>query len=222
MKRLYSILFVMVLAVNAVFAGLWPKVDEPNSPDASMLLLQFSIDERGELTPFLNANWSMITPVVKMEDGTLVEFKIFNGGADMTTIYYKENLKAGKYTLVGFKHVYTNFGKLDKYKMDTGDKKHMVPKDAYDDMPYRERQMFELDKPIEFTLEANKIKTLGHYVLKYRKGNGGAKGTTDHRYKMTRAELMMADAEDESLYNYIKPWATKKWKLWNAKNPANM
>ena len=223
MKRFYSTLLVLIfMGVNLTYAGLWPSVDKPDSPDASMIVLQFSIDDKGNLTSYANTNASMWAPVVKKEDGTLVKFKVYSGGADMTNIYYKENLVAGKYTLVGFHFVYTDFGELDKYRAETGDKtgpyKHFYD---YDEKPYHIRQVFPLEKPIEFNLEPNKIMTLGHYVIKKRVKEG-IMGTSDDRYRVTRAEIMMADSEDQSLLSYIKPWSSKKWKLWNAKNPAKL
>jgi len=223
MKRLYSLVLVLIFAgINITYAGMWPSVDKPNSPDASMIVLQFSEDVKGNIETYMNSNAFMWAPIVKKEDGTLVKFKVFTAGADMTNIYYKENLVAGKYTLVGFHFVYTDFGELDKYRAETGDKKgpykHFYD---YDEVPYHIRQVFPFDKPIEFTLEPNIIITLGHYVIKKRVKEGFT-GTSDDRYRVTRAEIMMADSEDQSLLTYIKPWATKKWKLWNAKNPAEL
>ena len=222
MRRIFNLTMVFVfLGVFSSYAGLFPSVDKPNSPDASMIALQFSIDDNGNLEPCVNANWAMWAPVVKMEDGSLVEFRVFNGGVDMTTIYYKENLVAGKYTLVGFNRIYTNFDKLHEYRAEIGNENYIVPKKAYDDMPYRVRQLIAVDSPIEFTLEPNKIMTLGHYVIKWQVKEG-PNGTSPDMYSIIedQSKIMMADSEDQSLLTYMKPWANKKWKMWNAKNPA--
>ena len=224
MKRAYSIIaLLLIIGVNNfTFAGLFPSVDKPESPDASLIVLEFSIDNRGELESFANANWSVIIPLVKKEDGSYVDFKM-QVSAYMT-IYYRENLKAGKYTLVGFRHVYTDFGKLKEYKKANGikdDDLYFVKKDALDDLPYHIKQEFLLDAPIDFDLKPNTMMSFGKYVFKYRKGNGGAKGTTDDRYKITRGEIMMVDVDDVSLLSRLKRnWTSKKWKLWNEKNPA--
>jgi len=221
MKRLLSIVVVVLaFGVNASFAGLFPSVNKPDSPDASMIAMQFSVDEKGELIAFMNSNASMWAPVVKMEDGSIVEFRWFTGGVDMTAIYYKENLVAGKYTLIGFQHVYTDYGKLAEAEKAKGSS--IIPdKNPYENEPYHIKQLFELDNPIEFALEPNKIMTLGHYAIKY-KYKEGLSGTSDDRWKVREDEtkIMMTDSEDQSLLNYMKPWATKKWKMWNAKNPA--
>ncbi len=226
MKRIYSIILVLMMAgVNLTYAGLWPSVKKPNSPDASLIAVELCIDVRGNLDAFANANVSTIVPVLKMEDGSFVEFRMFAMGANVGTIYYKENLKPGKYTLIGFEHVYVDWGKLHEYRIANGyddDDIHIIPKKPYDDKPYRVRQSFDLDEPIEFTLEPNKMMTLGKYVLKYRKANGGLKGSTADRYKITRHEIMMVDSKDQSLLGYMKPWRSKDWKLWNAKNPAKL
>lgn len=224
MKKIFSLLLIVItIGISTSYAGLFPKVDKPNSPDASMIALQFSIDNNGNLEPCVNANWAMWAPVVKMEDGSLVEFRVFNGGANITSIYYKENLVAGKYTLVGFNRIYTDFDKLDEYKKIPRNENHVVPKNAYDDKPYRVRQLIAIDSPIEFTLEPNKIMTLGHYVIKW-KVKEGPDGTSADRYSAIedQTKIMMADSEDQSLLIYMKPWATKKWKMWNAKNPAEL
>lgn len=223
MNRKFSLFIALVfVGVFSSYAGLFPSVDKPNSPDASMIALQFSIDNNGNLEPCVNANWAMWAPVVKKEDGSLVEFRVFNGGVDMTSIYYKENLEAGTYTLVGFNRIYTDFDKLKEYKSKPGNEGHVVPKKAYDDMPYRVRQLVALDLPIEFKLEPNKIITLGHYAIKWQVKEG-ASGTSPDMYSLVedQTKIMMADSEDQSLLSYMKPWANKKWKLWNAKNPAN-
>jgi hypothetical protein len=218
MKRIYSIIAALIIGINSVtYASIFPGVDKPDSPDASLIALKLDVDERGELTVFLNANWSVIVPLVKKEDGTFVDFRMVTGK------YYKENLKAGKYTLVGFRHVYTDFGKLEEYKKANGikdDDLYFVKKDAFDNMPYHIKQDFLFDEPIEFTLKPNAMMSLGEYVLKYRKGNGGAKGTSDDRYKITKYELMMSDPDDDSILHEMKQWSTKKWKMWNEKNPV--
>jgi hypothetical protein len=200
--------------------GFFPKVDKPNSPDASMIVLQFGIDNKGELETFSNANWSMIIPVLLKEDSSLVPFRVSTGLVDMTNFYYKENLKAGKYTLTGFMHVYTDYGKLAEYETQKGSTE-IVAKNAYDDKPYRVKQFFPLEKPVVLDLKPNIIASLGMYVMKY-KYKEGISGTSDDRWKMQEdyTKIVLADSEDQSLLSYMKPWATKKWKMWNAKNPA--
>jgi hypothetical protein len=219
-KILVSLSLFLVVGITSTFAGLFPSVSKPNSPDASLIALQFSIDDQGELIPFTNTNVSMWTPVVKKEDGTIVEFRVFNGGVDMTTIYYKENLTAGKYTLLGFNHVYVSYDKLHKYEEELG-KTVVLAKEPYAHKPYHVVQFFPLEQPYEFTLDPNVMMTLGHYAIKY-KNNGGITGTTDDRYKVIESEtkIVKADKTDQSLLVYMKQWATKKWKMWNAKNPA--
>lgn len=221
MKKSLLIISVLVFGVKSLFAGLFPKVDKPVSPDASMIMLQFSVDEKGNLEKFLNFNWSMWTPVVKDEEGNIVEFRVWTAGVDdMTDLYYKENLKPGKYTLLGFNYVYTDFGKLEEYEKKKGGTE-LVSKNPYDDKPYRVKQFFPLEKPYAFILKPGTIMTLGHYVIKY-KLKEGVSGTSDDRYRTLEDEtkIMMADPEDQSLLTFVKPWASKKWKMWNARNPV--
>lgn len=224
MKRIYSIMLVLFFAsVSFSYAGIWPSIDEPNSPDASMVVLQFSVDKDYSLSAYPNSNAFMWAPILKNEAGELVEFDAFLGGNElMSNVYYKENIVAGKYTLEGFQFVYTDFGKLDEYRAKTGDKKgpykHFYD---YDEVPYHIRQVFPLEKSIEFVVEPNKMVTLGHYVIKHRMKEG-AMGTSDDRYRMERVEIMMADSEDQSLLSFLKAKGSKKWRPWNEKNPAKL
>ncbi len=222
MKKAIIFTSALLLIVSlSSFMGLFPRVDKPDSPDASMIVLQFAIDNKGELETFGNANWSMWIPELVDETGTLVPFKWATGLADMTNFYYKENLKAGKYTLKGFTHVYTDYGKEKEYEEAKGSTE-MVTKNPYDNKPYRVRQFFPLEKPVILDLQPNIIASLGMYVMKY-KYKEGISGTSDDRWKILEdyTKIVMADPEDQSLLEYMKPWATKKWKMWNAKNPAN-
>jgi len=221
MKRGITIVSAFVLLISlSSFMGLFPRVDKPNSPDASMIVLEFAVDNKGELENFANANWSMWIPELINEKGELVQFRWATGLADINDFYYKENLIAGKYTLKGFTHVYTDYGKLKEYETEKGSTE-MVAKNPYDGKPYRVRQFFPLEEPVVLDLKPNIISSLGKYVVKY-KYKEGVSGTSDDRWKMLEdyTKVVMADPEDQSLLEYMAPWATKKWKMWNAKNPA--
>ncbi len=218
MKKLYLLILFISTGLSSAWAGFFPAVDKPETPESSLIALQFSIDNKGELETFANLNWSMWTPIVKKEDGTIVEFRVNTGLVDMTTLYYKENLTPGKYTLIGFEHVYTDYAKLSKYELTHG--KVFVTKNPYDDKPYRVKQFFPLEEPYEFTLKPGTMMTLGHYVIKYRYKEGPS-GSSHDRYRVVedRTKILMADIEDQHVLELMKPWATKKWKLWNKRNP---
>lgn len=217
-SNLFVVLFFS--GIMTAFAGIFPGISKPNSPDASLIALRFSVHDGGELTKFLNTNWSMWTPVVKKEDGTLVEFRSWSGGADITTIYYKENLAPGKYTLVGFNYVYTDYGKLADYERKIGHRE-MVHKNPYDNKPYHVVQFFPLKTPYTFTLAPNTMMSIGHYVIEYQLYEGFS-GSSDDRYRAAEdgTRIIKADTADQYVLRYMKSWATKKWKMWNKKNPA--
>jgi len=220
MKKIIGLLIVSFVGITTSFAGLFPSVSKPSSPDASMIVLQFGIDDAGKLIGCANTSAFAWVPVVKDSDGNIIKFRVFNGGVDMTTIFYKENLKAGEYTLEGFNHVYLDYGKLDAYRIEKGTKE--AAKEApYDNLPYDVVQFFALDEPVKLNLEPNKIMSFGNYGVKY-KYKGGLAGTTDDRWMLVEDEtkIILANSEDQSLLNYISSWATKKWRMWNAKNPA--
>jgi hypothetical protein len=138
----------------------------------------------------------------------------------MTNIYYAENLKAGEYTLIGFYHVYTNYGKLSEYEKEIG--KQFIPSyDPYADNKYHIKQIFSLNEPVKINLVANKVMSLGSYAVKYKWVEGMA-GTTDERWKMNESQTAITKSVpfDEYILRYIKAWRTPNWKKWNEKNPA--
>jgi len=199
---------------------MFPKVSKAKSDDMSMLALQFASNENGGLTNVINANWSSWIPAVTDSDGNLVKFRHFGAGADVNNIYYAENLEAGEYTLTGFYHIYTDYGKLEEYKKEKGET-YTAEKAPYKNLPYHIKQLIALKEPVKVNLEANKMMSLGTYAVTF-KYIGGLNGTTDDRWKAIEEETMITKEEPESDYilRYMKSWATKKWKMWNAKNSA--
>lgn len=202
-------------------AQLFPSVDKVASPEMSMIALQFAHDNDGKMENVINNNFTGWAPVVKGPDGNIVPFRNFDAGADMTNIYYAENLKAGEYTLIGFYHVYTDYGKLDEYKKEFGEK-HMPIYEPYVDKKYHIKQVFELKEPIVLNLEPNKIMSFGSFAVKH-KWVGGIAGTTDDRWKMDEQHtaITLEKPFDNYVLRYMKPWATPKWKKWNEKNSAS-
>ena len=186
----------------------------------SMLALQFAHDENGELTNVINTNWSGWIPAVTATDGSLVNFRHFGAGADVNNIYYAENLKAGEYTILGFYHIYSDYGKLDEYKKEKGES-YVAEKAPYKNLPYHIKQLIALKEPVKVNLEANKMMSLGNYAVEF-KYLGGLNGTTNDRWKTIEEETKLTKEEPNNDYilKYMKSWATKKWKMWNAKNSA--
>ncbi len=219
MKKSFIITVSLIfLGVFSGYAQLFPKVDKPKFDDASMLVLLFSKDD-GILDKIINYNFSGWAPAVLAPDGSIVRFRTFSAGADITSIVYAENLTPGEYVLTGFYHVYTDFGKLEKYKQENGD---IITKYApYDDMPYHSKQHIPLKEPVKIKLEPNTIMSLGSYAVVF-KYVGGVGSPTDDRYKLAEEEtaVTIEKPDDDTALRYMKPWATPRWKKWNAKNPA--
>ena len=208
------------LGMFSGYAQLFPKVSKAKSADMSMLALQFANDKNGGLTNVINANWSMWIPTVTDSDGNLIEFRHFGAGADVNNIYYAENLEAGEYTLTGFYHIYSDYGKLEEYKKEKGES-YIAEKAPYKNLPYHLKQHITLKEPVKVNLEANRMMSLGSYAVTF-KYVGGVAGTTDDRWKTIEEETMiiMEEPNNDFILTYMKPWATKRWKVWNAKNPA--
>ncbi|HDP74415.1 MAG TPA: hypothetical protein ENN49_00800 [Bacteroidales bacterium] len=202
------------------FAQLFPKVDKPKSDEMSMLVLQFAYDNDGKMENVLNMNFTGWAPAVKGLDGKIVPFRKYDMGANFTNIYYAENLPAGEYTLIGFYHVYTDYGKLKEFETAQG-KQHIPSYEPYVDRPYHVKQLIPLKQAVVVKLEPNKVMTMGSYAVKF-KWVGGASGTTDDRWKVIedQTSITLEDPASETVIRYIKTWATPAWKKWNAKNPV--
>jgi len=221
MKRIFTVILTVVyFGTFSGYAQLFPKVSKPKSADMSMLALQFAHDDNGELTDIINANWSGWIPAVTDSDSNLVEFRHNRPGTDVNNIYYAENLKAGEYIITGFYHIYSDYGKLEEYKKEKGGS-YTAENAPYKNLPYHVKQLIALKEPVKVNLEANKMMSLGSYAVNF-KYVGGQNGTTDDRWKTIEDETKLTKEEPNNDYilRYMKSWATKKWKMWNAKNPA--
>lgn len=221
MKRIIVLTLTLIyFGTLSGYAQMFPKVSKAKSDDMSMLALQFASDENGGLTNVVNANWSMWIPAVTDSDGNLVEFRHFGAGSDVNNIYYAENLEAGEYTLTGFYHIYSDYGKLEEYKKERGES-YLAEKAPYKNLPYHVKQHITITEPVKVNLGADKMMSLGSYAVKFMYV-GGVGGTTDDRWKTIEQETMitMEEPNNDFILSYMKPWATKKWKVWNAKNPA--
>jgi len=219
-RKLLVTTAALFLGIITVFGQLFPKVTKPTSPEMSMLIVQFAHDEGDKISSVANTNFSGWAPVVKGPDGSIIPFRNYDAGANITNIFYAENLVAGTYTLVGFYHVYTDYSLLDAYEKEV-EKAIIASYGPFENYPYHVKQIIPLKEPVTISLEPNKIMSLGSYAVKYR-WVGGMGGTTDDRWKVVEDEtsITQADPKSDTLLRYIKPWATPAWKKWNVKNPA--
>lgn len=220
MKRA-MILSALMLASAFSFAQLFPKVDKPTSDDMSLIAIEFGQEEDGKIIMANNVAWSGWAPAVKGPNGEEIPFRNFDSGADITNIYYAENLPAGEYTLTGFYHVYTDFDKLDEYRSKTGDD-DLTRYAPYENLPYHVRQHFALSSPVTIKLEPNTMASFGTFIVKFRHVEAFYGGTTNERSKVVEEDFKYVSEKplDDHILRYMKPWATPKWKKWNAKNPA--
>ena len=221
MKRSALTITVLLFCAFTVYGQLFPTVKKPASETMSLLALQLSHDNNGSMTKIVNTNFSGWAPAVKGPDGLIVPFRRFDAGADFTNIFYAENLIAGEYTLIGFYHVYTDYGKLKQYETEIG-RTIITSYEPYEDRSYQVKQLFPLKNNVIVNLEAGKVKTFGSYAIKFG-WVGGAMGTTDDRWKMNEEKTLVTveDPSNELVLRYMKSWATPAWKKWNELNPAS-
>ena len=222
MKRI-TLLAIALLYVGVNFsnAQLFPKVDKPTSDNTSMLVLQFACekDDGSGYEIVTNNNFTGWAPVVKGPNGDIVPFRKFDSAADINNIFYSENLEAGEYTLIGFYHVYADYGKLDEYRKEINNPNYLMSYEPYANKPFHIKQLVELDEPVIAKLEAGTIMPLGNFAVKY-KWVAGLMGETDDRWKVRDdVKIVFAEPFNEYVARYIKVWATPKWKKWNARNP---
>lgn len=223
MKRI-TLLFAAIVyfGLSVGYSQLFPKVDKPTSDEMSLLVLQFGKqkDDASGFEIVLNNNATGWAPAVKGPDGEFIPFRKYDAAADVTNIFYSENLKAGEYTLVGFFHVYVDYGKLEEYKKEVNNPNFIMSYEPFADNSYHIKQLVELDEPVSINLGAGTVKSLGNYAVKFE-WVGGPWGTTDDRWMIKdNAEIIMAEPLDEYIARYIKTWRTRSWKPWNAINPS--
>ncbi len=222
MKRTILLLAaILYLGISSSFAQLFPKVDRPTTDDMSMLAMQFSRDKDGKYENVLHINFTGWAPAVKGPNGQEIQFRVFSAGADMTVLYYAENLPAGEYTLTGFYHVYTNYDKLDEYKKQVNNPNYSPVYEPYANNPFHVKQHIPLSKPVIVYLEPNKIMSFGSFAVKFEYFEGAA-GTSADRWRVNdETSITLEEAHSDYVLRYMKPWRTPAWKRWNEKNPAS-
>ncbi len=221
MKRL-AVLTVLLLCIFtfASYAQLFPQVDRPTSDDLSLLVLQFGKEkDDGNFEIVLNNNATGWAPAVKGPDGEIIPFRKYDSAADITNIYYSENLQAGEYTLVGFYHVYVDYGKLEEYKKEINNPNYLMSYEPFANRPFHVKQLFELSEHVTVNLEAGTVKSLGNYAVKFEWVEGPM-GTTDTRWKANeeKTEFVLVKPFDDHVQRYIKTWRTRSWRPWNERN----
>ncbi len=217
--RLILFIALMFIGILPGYSQLFPTVNRPSSDEMSMLVLQFGHMNEGEYDIVTNMNFTGWVPAVKGADGEIVQFRTFDSGVDITNIYYAENLEAGEYTLTGFYHIYNDYSLLREYRESINNSDYRPRYAPYANKPYQVKQFIALDEDIIINLEPNSMASLGSFAVKFR-WLLGATGTSDDRWKVVDKEITMVNPFDDHVLRYMKPWRTRAWRGWNAKNPA--
>jgi uncharacterized protein YceK len=212
MKKL-SLLLTLLLVLLALSgcASLFTAltVEQPVSPDASMLVLEAVADD--DDNGLINNNATGWAPWVEDAQGNIVPFQMVNILADAGTFYFAPNVMEGTYTLKGFRHVYTDYGLLPE---------GLIPSyEPFTENVYHIVQEFALDKPVVLELQAAQTESFGKYLVEYE-WVGGAPGTTDDRWKANPASVKIeANPADRNMLKIVKGITNANWAPWNERNP---
>jgi hypothetical protein len=191
--------------------ALWPDVQPPADPSASMLVVEAGEGVKGDSESLFNSNATGWAPWVVDEQGKLVAFKPFDAESRLDSFFYAENVRPGTYTLKGFMHVYIDYGKLEDDQL--------ASYGPFSDYPYHQKQFLPIENEVRVELGSGVIDTFGRYYITYEWKEGAA-GTTDDRWKVAENSVSIAyDANDRKALRVAKNWATPNWKLWNERNP---
>ena len=202
----FGLVLFSITGCMSLFTAL--NIEPPVSAEASMLVLEAEDGETGGY--LVNNNATGWAPLIEDENGAIIPFKMVGILANVDTIYFAENLKAGTYTLKGFRHVYTDYGLLPD---------NVIPSyEPYVDEPYHIRQEFMLDKPVVIHLKAAQMESFGKYSIHY-KWVGGAAGTTDDRWKARPDSVKITgDSKDRNALQVLKGFTNANWAPWNERN----
>jgi hypothetical protein len=214
MKKL-GILGITVLVVLSLtgclsFASFFPYVDRPESPTASMLVLEAGKLEEQRSSNLLNSNASGWAPWVVDSNGNVIPFRNLDSESRLDSLYYSENLKAGTYTLKGFYHVYIDYSLLPSGVI--------ASYGPFENYSYHIKQEFPLEKPVTISLREAEMTTFGRYYIEANWKEGLA-GTGDDRWKINPSTVKISsDVNDKKALRVIKNWYTDKWGEWNTRN----
>ncbi|MGM0432681.1 MAG: hypothetical protein ACQEQU_08205 [Spirochaetota bacterium] len=216
MSRRALLLFALVGAVALLgscmtLAALFPVVDPPVSDEASMIVVEVGEGIPGDSDALMNTNFTGWAPWVVDEAGELVTFKPFDTESRLDSFYYAPNLMPGTYTMKGFLHVYTDYGRLGD-----GSGASYGP---FEDHYYHVKQFFPLDDELLLSLDPAIVDTFGSHYIQYE-WKDGASGTTDDRWKVAEDSFsVVSEPENRRPLRVAKNWKTSNWKLWNERNP---
>jgi hypothetical protein len=212
MSKKLSFLLVGIIALfllsgcMSLFTAL--TIEEPNDPKSSMLILESGID--GDY--LMNNNYTGWAPLVKDPSQNIVPFSMVNALADAETLYVAPNVMPGKYTLVGFRHVYTDYGLVQE-----GDYPNYEP---YVASHYHINQEFTLDKPVTIVVKEGEMATFGYYNIEYSH-NGGGFADTDDRWAVVPSSVhITSDPTNTNMLRVLKGLNTPSWNMWNVRNSA--
>jgi len=166
-KGLVLVVLVVLVATSCMtLDAFFPGVEKPASADKSMLIVEVGKGVPGDSEALINTNFTGWAPWVVDSRGEIVQFKPFDTESRLDSFFYAENLDAGEYTLKGFFHVYTDYGKLKD-----SDTPSYGP---YQNYPYHVRQKFPLDNEVTVDLKKAEIATFGRYFIEYEWKEGAS------------------------------------------------
>ena len=183
-------------------------IEEPNDSQSSMIVLESGTD--GDYLE--NNNFTGWAPIVKDPSQNIVPFKMVNALADAETLYVAPNVMPGEYTLVGFRHVYTDYSLLNKEDYPIYE--------PYVTSSYHVNQEFALAKPVTIVVKEGDLATFGYYDIEFSH-DGGAFADTDDRWSVLPSSVTItSDPTNTNMLRVLKGLNTPSWNMWNVRNSA--
>ncbi len=206
-----GIIFIVSLISLVLFTSCFSlftalTIEEPYDKNSSMVIL-----ESGSGGAYLmNDNYTGWAPLVRGPSQQLVPFKMVNALADGETLYVAANVEPGTYTLLGFRHVYTDYSLLTDEDIPIYE--------PYVETPYHVNQDFMLDEPVVIEIKKGEVTTFGYYDIQYTHNGGGFADTDDRWAVIPSSVIINADPENTNMLRVVKGFDTPSWRMWNERN----
>lgn len=203
----------LMLASCSSMTAMFPFATAPATPQSSMLVVEVGTGKPALSDNLSNLNFSGWAPLVLDQAGKEIAFNNFDTEARLDSFFYAQNLPAGDYTLMGFMHVYADYGLYDSGKV-------VVSYEPYAKRPWHVRQVFPLPRPVKLTLKPASVETFGRYLIEFAYKEG-ASGKSNDRW-MVKPDSFKYNAilsADKKALRVMKNWAAPAWVPWNKLNP---
>ena len=200
--------------LGGLFGELFPAVDPPDGPAASMLMVELIAFTEGEAGTEESRNYNNLVnsgfyPVVTDTSGREVRFGNIDSLANNGMVYWAENLEPGEYKLEGFRYLWMTHD--DFMTTPIKDLKF----DGQNEAKWQKRNFYDLPESVKIEIGSGTIVSLGKYSVYYT-----LRGIGDEKDNIVSWEYRLIDPSDREILSQIKPWRSGNWPEWNERNPV--